>query len=216
MIYHDVEQNTDEWFDLRAGKITTSALSYVMANFGKAFNDKANNYAIRIALEQITKARVEDDSFSNKWMEFGHEYEPIAREVYEEEMLKRGEFIVPENGGFCESEVRDYLGCSPDHLVPVMKGVGEIKCVKYNTHFATLKRNSYDPKYKWQLAGNMWICEADWIDYIEYCPVYPEKKKLFVHRITKEMMATEISMIQERLNLFEAKVSQAKETILNP
>ena len=50
MIFHDVIQNTEEWFDLRAGKLTSSSFSKIMANEDKAFGNPAKDYAVRIAL----------------------------------------------------------------------------------------------------------------------------------------------------------------------
>ena len=35
----DIEQNSDEWYELRAGKLTSSKLGLVMANYGKAFGE---------------------------------------------------------------------------------------------------------------------------------------------------------------------------------
>ena len=36
----DVEQNSDEWFDLRGGRLTSSKLGVIMANFGKSFGEQ--------------------------------------------------------------------------------------------------------------------------------------------------------------------------------
>ena len=33
----DVEQNSDEWYELRGGKLTSSKLGTIMASYGKAF-----------------------------------------------------------------------------------------------------------------------------------------------------------------------------------
>ncbi len=35
--FHDIEQNSDTWFDMRGGKLTSSNLGKIMANYGKAF-----------------------------------------------------------------------------------------------------------------------------------------------------------------------------------
>ena len=83
----DVIQNTDEWLNLRIGKITGSHYSSIMANYGKAFGDPAKNYAMQIALERATGRRVED-GFSNSWMERGHELEQTARDLYELETFE--------------------------------------------------------------------------------------------------------------------------------
>ena len=63
-IFHDVEQNTEEWYQLRLGKITSSNFGAIMANDGKDFGDHAKKYAVRTALESIT--RVDLEIFSNK------------------------------------------------------------------------------------------------------------------------------------------------------
>ena len=37
----DIDQNTDEWFALRGGRLTSSKLGVVMANYSKAFGEPA-------------------------------------------------------------------------------------------------------------------------------------------------------------------------------
>ena len=67
MIFHDVEQNTDEWFALRAGMLTGSGFGKIMANYGKAFGDPAKKYAANIAIEQITGTPISSD-YSNAFL----------------------------------------------------------------------------------------------------------------------------------------------------
>ena len=76
--FYDVEQNTDAWLQLRAGKLTSSNLGKVMANYGKAFGDPAKKLAVQIAIEQIT-GKPQESGYSNDHMDRGHEQEPIAR-----------------------------------------------------------------------------------------------------------------------------------------
>ena len=103
MKYHDIEQNSDEWYQMRAGKLTSSNLAKVMANYGKAFGEPAKKYAVTIAVEQITGKPISSD-YQNEHMQRGHEQEPIARELYEQET-----FSTVYNGGFFCS---DSIGCS--------------------------------------------------------------------------------------------------------
>ena len=35
----DIQQNTDSWLDLRAGKVSGSSIGKIMANYGKAFGE---------------------------------------------------------------------------------------------------------------------------------------------------------------------------------
>jgi len=47
MQWHDVQQGTEEWQQLRCGKATASNFGTFMANDGKAFEDPARRYALQ-------------------------------------------------------------------------------------------------------------------------------------------------------------------------
>jgi hypothetical protein len=206
MIFHDVEQNTDVWQALRLGKATASSFSCFMANYGKAFGDPAKTYALRIALERITGVKAEF-SFSNDHMERGHEQEPIARMLYEEEF-----FANVSNGGFFDW---GEYGDSPDGLVG-KDGVLEIKSVVASTHYANLIRRSYDPTYKWQLTGHLDCTKRDWVDFVSYCSDFPKEKQLIVYRADRDDLADELKMLGERreefLELVQNIQNKIKET----
>lgn len=201
--YVDVDQNTDEWFQMRAGKLTSSKLGVIMANYGKAFGEPAKKYAVSIAIEQLKGSAIESN-YTNEHMQRGHDQEPIARMLYEEYM-----FCNVDNGGFFTSE---FVGCSPDGLVNDC-GVIEIKSVIENVHFSTVKRQSLDPAYKWQCIGNLMFTGRDWLDFISYCSEFPEEKQLFVHRIWKDKLSQEFGMINERIEQFKELVEKTKTTI---
>lgn len=201
----DVEQNTDEWFDLRAGKLTSSKMGVIMANFGKSFGEPAKKYAVNIAIEQITGNPIQS-TFSNEHMERGHEQEPIARMLYERES-----FCKVTNGGFFQS---DFIGCSPDGMVN-NDGVIEIKSVIAPVHFASIKRNKVDPAYKWQCIANMKFTGSDWLDFISFCADFPVGKQLFIHRIESDDYAEEFKMINERVAEFEILVNESKQFIID-
>ena len=200
----DVEQNTEEWYGLRAGKLTSSKLGVVMANFGKAFGEPAKKYAVNIAIEQITGVPISSD-YSNEHMQRGHEQEPIARLLYEQET-----FDDVTNGGFFSSE---FIGCSPDGLVN-NDGAIEIKSVITTVHFANVKRNGVDPAYKWQCIGNLKFTGRDWLDFVSYCECFPEGKKLYRFRLNKSDYLDEFRMIDERVDEFKKYVDTVKQTIL--
>ena len=204
MIFHDVVQNSEEWFNLRLGRPTTSKFSIFMANYGKAFGDPAVKYAFKLAKEQITGVKDDEEQYSNKHMENGHIWEPVAKSEYEEKT-----FYTVENGGFCQHEKYN-VGGSPDGLVNIFNGGIEIKSVIDFTQRTNIKRNSFDPSYKWQLLGNMWLCELDWIDFVSYGYNYTESKKLFIHRLNRENYETDISMIEPRLEQFLELIEKEK------
>lgn len=192
MIFHDVAQNSDDWYNLRLGKATASNFGVFMANYAKPFGEPAKRYALQIALE-IATGRKAEYSFTNPHMERGHEQEPIARMLYESE-----NFVDVSNGGFFD--LGEY-GDSPDGLVG-SDGVIEIKSVIASTHYDTLKRDNYDPSYKWQLIGHLDCTGRDWVDFISYCSDFPEEKQLLVYRLNRDQYEPEINQLRERREEF--------------
>jgi len=203
--YYDVEQNTEEWLQLRAGRLTSSKLPVIMANYGKAFGEPAKKYAVNIAVEQLTGKPIAS-TYSNDHMDRGHEQEPIARMLYEDQT-----FCTVDNGGFFGS---DFIGCSPDGLV-LDCGVIEIKSVISSVHYANIKRQSVDPAYSWQCYGNLLFTGRDWLDFVSYCSEFPEGKNLYIHRLNREYCRDKFDMINERIDQFKELVSDTKSTIEN-
>lgn len=202
-MWHDVQQNTDEWQALRCGKATASSFGLFMANNGSAFGDPAKRYALQIALERITGKKAEA-SFSNAHTERGHEQEPIARMLYERAM-----FCDVLNGGFFDCG--DW-GDSPDGLIG-SDGVLEIKSVTAPVHYATLQRQSFDPAYRWQLIGHLDCSQREWVDFASYCSEFPEETRLLVFRLHRSEAQKEIQQLQERRAQFIDLVHQTHKTI---
>lgn len=207
MKWHDVEQNSPDWDVLRLGKATASGYSKFMANYGKAFGDPALRYALQIALERVTGNKA-DHSFRSDDMERGHEQEPIARLLYEEQ-----NFVDVTNGGFFDWG--DW-GDSPDGLVDV-DGVLEIKCVIAPVHHATIRRGKYDPAYKWQIVGHFDGTKRDWVDFASYCSDYPEHQQLVVYRTYRSEVETELAQLAERraqfLELVREEIDQLQQKV---
>ena len=203
MMWHDVEQNSDAWTALRCGRATASNFACFMANDGKAFGDPAKRYALQLALERITGRKAEY-SFKNDDMDRGHDQEPIARMMYEDE-----NFVTVTNGGFFDC---GEYGDSPDGRVGD-DGIIEIKSVIASTHYATLQRGSFDPSYRWQLAGHLDCSERQWVDFVSYCSDFPEDRQLIVYRITRDDMADEINRLRSRRKEFLALVESTMKSI---
>lgn len=204
MIFHDIPQNDDAWLDMRIRKITGSSCSKMMANYGKAFGEPAKKAAVTIAIEQITGKRSMGESYSNAHMQRGHEQEPIARMLYENE-----HFVDVTNGGFFDC---GDFGCSPDGLVGD-NGLIEIKSVIASVHYATIKRGGIDPAYKWQIYFNLLKTEREWIDFVSYCADFPEDSRLYVHRVNRDECQEQFDMIEQRAEQFFKLVNEVKTTI---
>lgn len=203
MIYHDVEQNSDEWFQLRAGKLTSSNIAKVMANEGKAFGEPAKKLAVVIAVERLT-GQPTGEGYSNEHMERGHEQEPLARMLYEET-----HFCSVGNGGFFDC---GDLGCSPDGLVGD-KGLIEIKSAIPSIHYSRVKRQDIDPAYKWQCVMNTWKTQREWLDFISYCHDFPEEKRLYVFRMRHDAILGEVNRMRQRIAQFMDLVDDTMNTI---
>lgn len=187
-MFHDVQQNTDEWQTLRLGKPTASNFGCFMANYGKAFGEPAKRYALQLALERLTGKKAEF-GFFNEHTERGHEQEPVARMLYAEE-----HFADVKNGGFFDC---GQYGDSPDGLVST-QGVIEIKSVIASTHYENMMRGTFDPAYKWQLVGHLDCTDRQWVDFISYCSDFPADSRLCVYRLHREQCEDELHMLRQR------------------
>lgn len=201
----DVDQNTEEWLEMRCGRLGGSSISKIMANYGKAFGEPAKKLAVTMATQQLT-GKILEQSYSNEHMERGHEQEPIAKMLYEQET-----FCTVTNGGFFDE---GFVGLSPDGLV-LDEGVIEIKSVLAHVHYSTIKRMGVDPAYKWQCYLNLKVTGREWLDFVSYCAEFPEGKQLFIWRIWAKDLQEEFSQLDSRIKEFKKEVDSAKELILN-
>ena len=156
-MFHNVEQNSPEWFDLRKGKFTASTFKDL---FMKETTQGFQDALYKVAYERLTNESPE--SFSNEWMQRGSELEPEAREWYELETYNK-----VHNGGFFEHS--EWIGASPDGLVGD-DGLIEIKCPKYSTMIGYLINKELPKTYEWQVHGQLWVADRQWCDFVAYHP----------------------------------------------
>lgn len=204
MIFHDIAQNSEEWEALRVGKVTSSNYPAIMANDGKDFGPPAMAYALQVALGMIT-GRSASGGYTNAHMERGHEQEPIARMMYEAET-----FSSVYNGGFFD---HGRWGCSPDGLVG-KDGLLEVKSVIASTHYATMRRGSFDPAYRWQLIGNIEGTGRKWIDFTSFCSEFPDGQQTLIYRLERGSIEQEIEALIARRALFLQLVDDIKSSLL--
>lgn len=152
-----IDQNTEEWMDLRMGKFTASSFTDLFMSKNTA---AYKNAIFKVAYERLTNEQPE--SFSNEYMERGHELETFAIEAYE---LETFENVLP--GGFFE--INEWVGASPDGLVGE-DGLVEIKCPKYSTMIQYLLDHKLPSQYKWQVYGQMYVTGRKWVDFMAYHP----------------------------------------------
>ena len=178
MIVHEVEQNTDEWMTLRAGKPTASCFSKLITSTGAA-SKSMPAYAETLGGE-LYAGKPLDAWEGNKFTERGHETEPEAVLAYE--MMKDTD---TQQVGFVTDDLMQY-GCSPDRIVGD-DGLLEIKCLP-KLHIESLryinKNDRIPTKFVAQCQGQLFITERKWCDLFFYhadlptkiVRVYPDEK----------------------------------------
>lgn len=125
----DIEQNTDEWIQIKVGKFSASTCSDLL------MDKKAVGYTgliQKITEEKITGFPCESKSFQgNKYTERGHEFEPLARNDYEIRT-----FLEVKQIGVIELD--EWVLCSPDGLIEDI-GLYQAKCPIFSTQKEYLK-----------------------------------------------------------------------------
>lgn len=163
MQIHEMEQGTDEWFEVRRGLATSSQFATIMASGrGGAPSKTRQTYMYKLAGELITGEPM--DNFTNHHMERGHEMEPEARNYYE---FMEG--IETKQIGFITNHG---AGSSPDSLVGD-SGMLEIKTKLPHLMIGVLEADKFPAEHKAQCQGQLWIAEREWVDLICYWPKMP-------------------------------------------
>ena len=106
------------------------------------------------------------------------------------------------NGGFFDC---GEYGDSPDGLIGD-EGVIEIKSVIASTHWATRRRGTYDPAYRWQMVGHLDCTGRDWCDFVSFCSDFPENDQLAVYRMNRADVLDDIKSLQDRRAQFLAEL----------
>jgi putative phage-type endonuclease len=189
------EQRSDEWFQLRLGKVTASNFSTAMSN-----GSGRKTYMMKLLAERMTG--IPHENYSAKWMDEGSELEPEAREYYEK---AKGVNVV--QVGFVD--IGD-IGVSPDGFVGDDGGL-EIKCPFPSTHLGWILKGKLPPEHKAQVQGTMWVCERKWWDFVSFDPRV-KHRPIWVFRENRDDdyindMAKKINKFIQELENLEFEVS---------
>ena len=170
-----MEQRTDQWFNVRLGKVTASKVSAVLAKKDSATR---NDYLTDIVLERLTGKQQE--FYTNEAMQWGTDTEPQARMAYEAHTNN----LVDEHGFIDHPNIANF-GCSPDGSIGD-DGLLEIKCPNSKTHLATLLSGKAPSKYIPQMQTQMAVMNRQWCDFVSFDPRLPEDLQLFVVRVNRD------------------------------
>lgn len=161
MQVHNFEQHSDEWYNIRLGKLTASHAATI-ATAGKGLE----TLCFDLAAEILTKQR--KDTFQSAAMEQGNALEDQARTLFE---LQTGYTV--EQVGFVEED--DFCGCSPDGFILDRTSGIEIKCPQDNTFAKYLYDEEIKPEYYAQMQMQMLLTGAKYWYYVVFNPHFDEQ-----------------------------------------
>jgi putative phage-type endonuclease len=200
-----MEQQSNEWFTARLGKVTASRVADVITKTKTGYSASRDNYMAQLICERLTGQKGE--SFTNAAMEHGTQTEPLARSAYE-----NARNLLVKEVGFINHPRIEMSGASPDGLV-AEDGLVEIKCPNTATHIDTLLSGKVPTKYITQMQWQMLCCQRKWCDFVSFDNRLPEHLQLFVQEV--EFDPEYAAMLEKEVVLFltelDNKVAKLKE-----
>lgn len=205
-IIHDCLQGSDEWLNMRLGKVTASRFKDVMTNGkGGKPSKTAESYMIELAIETITGKSL--PFFENDAMRHGTETEPQARAMYE---LISGNEV--SEVAFIEHS--DFVGVSPDGLVG-NDGLLEIKCPTTKVQVERyLSGVGLPGDYKWQVMGQIWVAEREWCDFVSFDDRIDTAAQYICTRVYRD--EKEIKDLSERVDAFVGSLQEMIQKLSQP
>jgi len=205
MIYKDIEQSSEAWYAVRAGRFTgTSVKNLFMSESTKGYQETI----AEILAEAITGEVPESKDLSY--------IEPIARgKALEEYARKDFEDITdiePVEVGFVlhhDEELSEWIGVSPDGVifgfdeVTIRSGL-EIKCPGAKTHLLYLTEGVLPKEYFYQVHAAMYVTSADSWFFMSY---HPNLKPFILEVKRDEVM---IAKIDEKVRTAIQRVKELK------
>lgn len=172
----NADQRSPAWFEARAGRLTGSRASDMLATIKTGEAAARRDYRMQLVTERLT-GQPQEDGFVNSAMQRGIEMEPLALAAYE---ALTGNVAI--RTGFL-SHVTHLAGCSLDGHVDNFAGIVELKCPKSSTHLRYLNEGVLPREYLPQVTHNAWIAGAEWVDFLSYDDRFPADLQVFYVRV---------------------------------
>jgi len=197
MIFHDMDQGSPEWFEIRNGKVTSTC-------FKDAISDKPKGLIYDL-IGQIETGYIDNDDYLSAAMLWGREMEPLALAQHE---IKIGKKIL--HCGFITSTYFDWLGLSPDGYYyedDQIVGV-EVKGANTKKHVEIIDTNQIPNALtsKWKDQCMTWFqldAKVKAVDFISYDERFGCKKYHCI-RLNRVDVEDEIIKHSQKLTKFKA------------
>ena len=197
-------QGTEEWHQLRLGKVTASRVADVLAKTKTGASTSRGNYLIQLAIQRVT-GEIEE-SYTNDAMQWGIDNEAQARVAYE---IATENFV--DQVAFVTHPTIEGFGASPDGLVG-NNGLVEIKCPNTSTHWTYIKSNKPPTKYYIQMQAQLSCTGREWNDFVSFDPRMPERSQILIARVNRDdkFIAEMEAEIKQFLDEVEVEVNLMK------
>jgi hypothetical protein len=210
VFFWDIEQQTEEWFKIKLGKISSTAANLFLVNgqHKSGLGSGALKLAKKIAAEIITG---ESESYGSvgRAAERGNLNEPEARAEY-----SKARFVKVHEVGFVQ--YNNLVGCSPDGIIlntwdelleDYVKGLIEIKCF-LGTHYLTMldmleERGEIIKEMTPQMQWQMMCTGFQFNDLVLYHPNFPRETRLKIHRMYADELTHSIFKIKLKAFIIE-------------
>ena len=204
-IYNDIHQRSEEWHNIRLGRVGGSESS-VLSVKGKSesgLGAAAFTLLYEKAYEIIQEEPVKENIVTFA-MQRGMDLEPEAIHEYElSKMVK-----VDQVGYILNSDFK-YAGYSPDGLVGE-DGLIEVKCPGNSEFMRQIITNEIPKQYFCQMQWGMFISGRKWCDYVVYNPDY-HKSPLYIDRVDR--IEKTIETLKANYLAFESELDAILERI---
>jgi len=172
----EAAQRSPEWHLARAGRLTGSRASDMLAKIKSGEAASRRNYRMQLVCERLTHAP-QERVYVNQAMQRGIDCEPLALATYEAltgNVVRRTGFLMH----------KDHMaGCSLDGDVDGFEGIAELKCPESSTHLGYLQAGKLPSDYVPQVTHNLWITQAKWLDFGSWDDRFPAHLQFFLTRV---------------------------------
>ena len=178
----EAEQRSDAWFQARAGRLTGSVASDMLAEIKSGESAGRRNLRTRLVVERLVGAP-QEDSFISAPMQWGIDHEPDAFAAYE---AVTGNLA--RSTGFLSHDTL-MAGCSLDGHVGDFDILVSLKCPTPTTHLGYLKAGTFPAAYVPQMLHELYITGAQEYHFLSFDPRWPEDLRVFFTTVKRDEAA---------------------------
>ena len=204
-IFEDIEQGSDEWFQLRLGIPTASNFATMMASGKDGGESKTRRDLMYRLAGEILTGKPSEGAFKSAAMQRGNDMEAEARQHYIDT-----HFADVRQVGFIRRKLPSgrYAGCSPDALIGDKKAL-ELKTMAPHLMIERLVNGAgMPPEHRAQIQGTMWVGDLEEVDLLLFYSGMPVAPKFTVRRDD-----TYIKQISNAVEIFEYETRMLVEKI---